>query len=216
MLLNSNTTLCYDADFYPFGGEKVFTNTCAQNYKFTGLERDAESGLDDTLYRKYSSNLGRWLSPDRLRGNVTNPQSLNRYAYVANNPASFVDPLGLIAAVTSCRPILALGDEGGEVVMGDSCSTSFVITGSPDSNAGSGGGCNWGADDDTNRLARGLLKNIFSKFPHCAQVFSSTAGMGFSVGAFEQKVQATNWYQVSIPNPTGKSGTVPTDWGTAR
>ncbi len=44
-----SSTLCYDADFYPFGGEKVFTNTCAQNYKFTGLERDAESGLDETL-----------------------------------------------------------------------------------------------------------------------------------------------------------------------
>ena len=48
----SSSTLCYDADFYPFGGEKVLTNTCAQNYKFTGLERDAESGLDDTLNRK--------------------------------------------------------------------------------------------------------------------------------------------------------------------
>ncbi len=88
-------TLCYDADFYPFGGERIDTNTCAQNYKFTGLERDAESGLDNTLNRKYSSNLGRWLSPDPKAGDITNPQSLDRYAYVLGNPTNLVDPLGL-------------------------------------------------------------------------------------------------------------------------
>ncbi len=38
---------------------------------------------------------GRWLSPDPLGGDVTNPQSLNRYAYALNNPTTFVDPLGL-------------------------------------------------------------------------------------------------------------------------
>jgi hypothetical protein len=39
---------------------------------------------------------GRWLSPDPLGGDVTNPQSLNRYACVMNNPTTFVDPLGLL------------------------------------------------------------------------------------------------------------------------
>jgi RHS repeat-associated protein len=73
----------------------VFTNTCAQNYKFTGLERDAESGLDKTVNRMYTSNLGRWLSPDPRGGVLSDPQSLNRYAYTLNNPTSFVDALGL-------------------------------------------------------------------------------------------------------------------------
>ncbi|HEV2493628.1 MAG TPA: RHS repeat-associated core domain-containing protein [Terriglobia bacterium] len=94
-IYTSGSSLCYDADFYPFGGEKVHTNTCAQNYKFTGLERDAESGLDDTLYRKYSSNLGRWLEVDPKRGCIAHPQGLNRYVYVADNPATFTDPSGL-------------------------------------------------------------------------------------------------------------------------
>ena len=41
-------TLCYDADFYPYGGERTpYTNTCSQNYKFTSKERDSESGLDN-------------------------------------------------------------------------------------------------------------------------------------------------------------------------
>ncbi len=90
-------TLCYDADFYPFGGERIVTNTCAQNYKFTGLERDAESGLDHTLHRQYASTFGRWLSPDPKSGSVSNPQSLNRYAYVRNNACNATDPLGLFA-----------------------------------------------------------------------------------------------------------------------
>ena len=92
-------TACYDADFYAFGGEKNYVNTCtpvpANNYKFTGMERDAESGNDHTQFRQYIPNLGRWLSPDPLGGDITNPQSLNRYAYVLNNPTNLRDPLGL-------------------------------------------------------------------------------------------------------------------------
>jgi uncharacterized protein RhaS with RHS repeats len=42
-----------------------------------------------------ADRLGRWLSPDPLAGDVTDPQSLNRYAYVLNNPTNFSDPLGL-------------------------------------------------------------------------------------------------------------------------
>lgn len=56
------TTPCYDGDFYPFGGERVITNTCSQNYKFEGKKRDPETGSDDFGARYYSSRLGRWLS----------------------------------------------------------------------------------------------------------------------------------------------------------
>ena len=40
-------------------------------------------------------HLRRWLSPDPLAGSVFDPQSLNRYAYVLNNPTTLTDPLGL-------------------------------------------------------------------------------------------------------------------------
>jgi len=66
-ITNSVGTVCYDADFYPFGGERVFTNSCGQNYKFAQMERDTETGQDHTWFRQYSSNFGRWLSPDRLQ-----------------------------------------------------------------------------------------------------------------------------------------------------
>ena len=55
---------CYDADFYPFGGEREYTTSCAENYKFEGKKRDEETGNDDFGARYYSSSFGRWESPD--------------------------------------------------------------------------------------------------------------------------------------------------------
>ena len=94
-----------ESDYYPFGGERVISNssvdepcgtlTTPNHYKFTGLERDTETGLDHTLFRQLSSNYGRWLSPDPRGGDPTNPQSFNRYAYVMNNPVTLTDRRGL-------------------------------------------------------------------------------------------------------------------------
>jgi hypothetical protein len=40
---------------------------------------------------------GRWLTPDPVGGDLTNPQSLNRYAYVLNQPTTLTDPSGLVS-----------------------------------------------------------------------------------------------------------------------
>ena len=95
------TTPCYDADFYPFGGERAYTNTCQQNYKFTGKERDPESGLDNFEARYYGSTIGRFTSPDDpfVGWNLADPQSLNLYAYVQDNPINDVDPTGHMTSV---------------------------------------------------------------------------------------------------------------------
>jgi RHS repeat-associated protein len=98
---STTATLCYDADFYPFGGERAYTNTCSQNYKFTGKERDSESGLDMFDARYYASSLGRFMTPDWAAkpepipyADFGNPQSLNQYSYSENNPSSKSDPDG--------------------------------------------------------------------------------------------------------------------------
>jgi RHS repeat-associated protein len=94
-ITDSSGHMCYDADFTPYGQEMVHTNNCPQNYKFTGYERDPETGLDYAFARYYSSRLGRFLSADPWGGNRRDPQSLNRYSYVLNSPVSLTDPSGL-------------------------------------------------------------------------------------------------------------------------
>jgi RHS repeat-associated protein len=67
----------------------------------TGKERDAESGLDYFGARYYGSSMGRFMSPDWSGGasavpyaDFSDPQSLNLYSYVRNNPLSRADPDG--------------------------------------------------------------------------------------------------------------------------
>ena len=65
---------------------------------FTGQQRDPETNLSYFPARYYSSQFGRFMSPDPtgiFLGNLNDPQSLNLYAYVRNNPASLTDPSGL-------------------------------------------------------------------------------------------------------------------------
>jgi hypothetical protein len=59
VLVQSNGTLCYDADFTPFGAERPYTSTCPQNYKFEGKERDGETQNDEFGARYYSWRVGR-------------------------------------------------------------------------------------------------------------------------------------------------------------
>lgn len=123
MVQAGQTSPCYDGDFYPFGGERIITNTCTQNYKFEGKERDTETGNDDFGARYYSSRLGRWLSADWSAvpapvpyANLSNPQTLNLYAMVSDNPETFADldghcgTGGLPGAPSSIQPCNNPGD----------------------------------------------------------------------------------------------------------
>lgn len=98
VVTNSSGIVCYDADFYPFGGERMYTSTCDPDYKFTGKERDPESDLDNFGARYDSSLYGRFMSPDwsgKPQGvpyaEFGDPQTLNLYAYVRNNPIGKAD-----------------------------------------------------------------------------------------------------------------------------
>jgi RHS repeat-associated protein len=95
VMTNQTGVTQQESTYYPFGGEQTHGNTCNQSYHFAGMYRDSETGNDSTQFRMYESNLGRWLAPDPMAGDILNPQSLNRYAYVLNNPVNSTDPLGL-------------------------------------------------------------------------------------------------------------------------
>jgi RHS repeat-associated protein len=96
-----------ESDYFPYGGEIAIVSGDANRYKFTGKERDSESGLDMFGARYYSSSLGRFITPDWAAkatavpyANFGNPQSLNLYSYVQNNPTTVGDPDGHLRPIT--------------------------------------------------------------------------------------------------------------------
>ncbi len=86
-------------DFMPFGEEIARQNygSDSVHQKFTGKERDDEIELDYFAARYYSNYLGRFTSVDPInttKERLVDPQRLNLFAYVRNNPTVFVDPDG--------------------------------------------------------------------------------------------------------------------------
>jgi len=108
-------------DYLPFGEELssvVGLRSSSQGYgaadgvrqKFTQKERDIETGLDYFGARYYGSIQGRFTGADPAaitEKQLVNPQDLNRYAYVANNPLKFIDPDGeekILVVITTFIP----------------------------------------------------------------------------------------------------------------
>ncbi|MFZ0731016.1 MAG: RHS repeat-associated core domain-containing protein [Candidatus Sulfotelmatobacter sp.] len=98
------------------GTSMTWSDFCVTNPFFwqslsTGKERDAESGNDYFGARYYASSMGRFMSPDWSAkvepvpySKMDDPQSLNLYEYVYNNPMTGVDPDGHL----SCKDAPAL------------------------------------------------------------------------------------------------------------
>jgi RHS repeat-associated protein len=113
----------------PWGdGYSVTVNNAGgdqDNLHFAGLERDAESATEHAQFRNYASAQGRWLAPDSYLGSydLTNPQSMNRYAYALNNPTSLVDPSGLDGEQG--------GDDGGTTPANCDSDNTVCVIGNP-------------------------------------------------------------------------------------
>jgi RHS repeat-associated protein len=82
----------------PYGDGLNCIGDDATEHHFTGKERDTESGNDYFGARYYASSMGRFMSPDPI--NLTNARllnpanTLNKYAYGANNPLKYIDKDG--------------------------------------------------------------------------------------------------------------------------
>jgi RHS repeat-associated protein len=80
-----------DLSYEPFG---ELSESSDERYTYTGHESDSET---DNLYMKaryYDSEIGKFMQPDNIIGDIYNPQDLNKYAYVRNNPYKYTDPNG--------------------------------------------------------------------------------------------------------------------------
>jgi RHS repeat-associated protein len=95
-ILDSSGNIKSTHDFEPFGFELQPLSAESTNfkYKYTGQERDYDTGLDYMHFRYYASTMGRFLKPDNIIPNAFNPQSWNLYSYVNGNPVNFNDPSG--------------------------------------------------------------------------------------------------------------------------
>jgi RHS repeat-associated protein len=84
------TNYAYDPFGVPLMGGEV-----SNPYQFTGEAWDAEVGLLYLRARYYQPEVGRFITKDPWLGDTWAPGSLNRYAYVDNNPPNLADPTGL-------------------------------------------------------------------------------------------------------------------------
>ena len=80
---------------YPYGVE--YTQTANDREKYATYTRDSVTGLDYAMNRYYTSQWGRFLSPDPYGGSAksSSPQSWDRYSYAGNDSVNSVDPSGL-------------------------------------------------------------------------------------------------------------------------
>jgi RHS repeat-associated protein len=187
----------------------------------TGKERDTESGNDYFEARYYASSMGRFLSPDpyniifeMMKGRdraeqmqilsqyLSHPQSLNKYAYVVNNPLTMTDPDGLREANDNDRKafdqlnaafVSAAGDSALQnSLAGAALALQNAIAAVPDGQAdpasigaaewaiGQIGNGSWGPNGSINNgvgvpLGPGQFKcNLFT-----ASAFALGAGVGF-------------------------------------
>jgi RHS repeat-associated protein len=82
----------------PFGTALSAESTGSTNRRFTSYERSSATGLDYAINRHYDPQQGRFTQVDPIGMNSTNlenPQTLNLYAYCANDPVNNTDPGGL-------------------------------------------------------------------------------------------------------------------------
>ncbi len=99
-------------DFMPFGEQlapDATYRTASLKYdngdnirqKFTGYERDEETGLDFAEARYYNNKHGRFTAIDPLlaSGKSANPQTFNRYVYTMNRPLILTDSTGMQTGV---------------------------------------------------------------------------------------------------------------------
>ena len=97
-ILRSGGAKVGETKYYPYG---VTQEGGEEKYLYTGKEMDKGSGLYYYESRYYNPKTGRFVQPDTILPNVYDPQSLNKYSYVLNNPMRYTDPSGHLAIVTT-------------------------------------------------------------------------------------------------------------------
>jgi RHS repeat-associated protein len=111
VVVNADGSWINREEFTPYG-ETSFGMYAGKRYRFTGKERDEESGFNYHGARYYSSYLAHFLSNDPLYTSrsvdidASKIQNLSGYLYARNNPIKYVDPSGLQSKPEGYSPAL--------------------------------------------------------------------------------------------------------------
>ncbi len=143
-----STRLCTNAsgdssgtcDYEPFG-EVQAPSGCSvpTKFRFAGMEFDDETQLYHTWFRSYDPSQGRWMSVDPLPGHPEDPQTLNRYVYVRNDPVNLIDPFGLDIIVIEYECLVRINPDGSrEYIECEITSITVYQTGSTPTLGGGG------------------------------------------------------------------------------
>jgi RHS repeat-associated protein len=134
-----NKSIIDNLDYQPFGEQT--SGATSTTHKFTGTERDAETGLDYFGARFYQNTMGRFFTPDWAAKPITvpyasfgDPQTLNLYSYVENGPVNRVDADGHIpcdSGSRACNLFQEMAAGAGQTYMSVSSGLSSGSTGHP-------------------------------------------------------------------------------------
>lgn len=118
-------------DYLPYGQERYVheeLNAPDTAQGFTDKELDDETGLNYYGARYYDSEIGRFIMSDPWQGDLRNPQTLNRYSYVLDNPLFYADPSGMVPDPTDAIA-LAAGPMAPVVLFAKEAVESLIIAG---------------------------------------------------------------------------------------
>ncbi len=158
LITNSTGSLVEETTYEPFG--KVSSGG-TDRFLYTRKELDPNTGLEYYGARYYDpSKASQFTQPDSVIADIYNPQSLNRYSYVLNNPYRYVDPTGNGAVSVTVGPTMGfspfpmvvypgIGKEGqvGKVMIYNPATGTRTLYDTKSSGSGSfmGGGIDYSA-----------------------------------------------------------------------
>jgi RHS repeat-associated protein len=111
LVTNAQDTTYFEQVTLPFGTALNAESTGFTNRRFTSYDRSSVTGLDYAINRHYDPQQGRFTQVDPIgmsASSLVDPQSLNMYSYVGNDPVNHIDPEGLFSWKTFFKGLLLI------------------------------------------------------------------------------------------------------------